>query len=138
MALRAQQVKERISKFNYEDKSMPDNNFTRLVSVLHVSDFDEAVEWYAKWLGRKPDITPGEGIAEWQLVENALIQVSIAPDPSLAGKSFVACCVRDIETQRVVCQNAGVSVSEIQDLGFIKLAQLSDPAGNTVMFVQEM
>jgi len=37
-----------------------------------------------------------------------------------------------------VCQNAGVTVSEIQDLGFIKLAQLSDPAGNTVMFVQEM
>lgn len=117
---------------------MSNNNFTSLISVLHVSDFDKAVEWYAKWLGRKPDITPEEGIAEWQLVENALIQVSVAPDPSLVGKSFVVCGVRDIEVQRVVCQNAGVSVSETQDLGFIKLAQASDPAGNTVMFVQEM
>jgi len=117
---------------------MSNNNFTSIVSVLHVSDFDEAVEWYAKWLGRKPDITPDEGIAEWQLVENALIQVSVTPDPSLAGKSFVVCCVRNIEAQKVVCQNADVTVSEIQDLGFIKLAQISDPAGNTVMFVQEM
>jgi len=63
---------------------MSNNNFTSLVSVLHVSDFDEAVEWYAKWLGRKPDITPDEGVAEWQLVENALIQVSVTDDPSLA------------------------------------------------------
>ncbi len=117
---------------------MSNNNFTSVVSVLHVNDFDEAVKWYAKWLGRQPDITPYEGIAEWQLAENALIQVSIAPDPSLAGKSFVVCGVRNIEAQITVCQNAGVTASETQDLGFIKLAQVNDPAGNTVMFVQEM
>lgn len=117
---------------------MPDNNFTSLISVLHVNDFDEAVQWYAKWLGRKPDVTPDEGIAEWWLVENALLQVSVAPNPSLAGKSSVVCCVRNIDIQKVICQNAGVTISEIQDLGFIKLAQINDPAGNTVMFVQEM
>lgn len=117
---------------------MSNNNFTSLFSVLHVNDFDEAVEWYAKWLGRKPDVTPDEGIAEWQLAGNAWIQVSIAPDPSFAGKSFVVCGVHNIETQRTVFQDAGISASEIQDLGFIKLAQVSDPAGNTVIFVQEM
>lgn len=117
---------------------MSNNNFTSVVSVLHVNDFDGAVEWYAKWLGRKPDVTPDEGIAEWQLAENAWIQVSVAPDPSLAGKSFVVCGVHNIEAQRAVCQDAGVTASETQDLGFIKLAQVSDPAGNTVMFVQEM
>ncbi len=116
---------------------MPNNNFTSVVSVLHVNDFAEAVEWYAKWLGREPDVTPDEGIAEWKLVENAWIQVSVAPDSSLAGKSFVVCSVHDIEVQRAVCENAGVTPSETQDLGFIKLAQVSDPAGNTVMFVQE-
>ncbi|WP_127956647.1 VOC family protein [Serratia microhaemolytica] len=117
---------------------MSNNNFTSVFSVLHVNDFDAAVEWYVKWLGRKPDVTPDEGIAEWQLTENAWIQVSMAPEPNLAGKSFVVCGVRDIEVQRAICQDAGVSTSEIQDLGFIKLAQISDPAGNTVMFVQEM
>ncbi|OQS35608.1 hypothetical protein B0T40_12785 [Chromobacterium haemolyticum] len=117
---------------------MSNNNFTSVVSVLHVNDFDGAVEWYAKWLGRKPDVTPYEEVAEWRLAENAWIQVSLAPDPSLAGKSCVVCGVRNIETQRAICQDAGVAASETQDLGFIKLAQVSDPAGNTVMFVQEM
>ena len=117
---------------------MSNNNFTSVVSVLHVSDFDGAVEWYVRWIGRKPDVTPDEGIAEWQLANNAWIQVSVAPDPSLAGKSFVVCGVRNIEAQRDVLHDAGIPASEIQDLGFIKLAQISDPAGNTVMFVQEM
>ena len=117
---------------------MSNNNFTSVFSVLHVVDFAGAVEWYAKWLGRKPDVTPYEGIAEWKLAENAWIQVSVAPDPSLAGKSFVVCGVNDVEVQRAVCQDAGVTASETQDLGFIKLAQVCDPAGNTVVFVQEM
>lgn len=117
---------------------MSNSNFTSVYSVLHVNDFDVAVEWYAKWLGRKPDLTPDEGVAEWQLAENAWIQVSVAPDPSLAGKSFVVCGVHDVEAQRKVCQDAGVSAGETQDFGFIKLAQINDPAGNTVAFVQEM
>ncbi|MGJ3355818.1 VOC family protein [Providencia sp. Je.9.19] len=117
---------------------MINNNFTSIVSVLHVNDFEGSVEWYGRWLGRKPDVTPDEGIAEWKLVENALIQISVTPDLNLVGKSFVVCCVRNIEAQKIICQNVGVAVSEIQDLGFIKIAQLNDPAGNTVMFVQEM
>jgi hypothetical protein len=117
---------------------MSNNNFTSVVSVLHVNHFDEAIKWYVKWIGRQPDVTPDEGIAEWQLAENAWIQVSVAPEPSLVGKSFVVCGVRNIEEQKTVCQNVGVTVSEIQDLGFIKLAQINDLDGNTVMFVQEM
>ena len=117
---------------------MSNNNFLSVVSVLHVDDFAVAMEWYVKWLGRKPDVTPCEGIAEWKLAENAWIQVSVAPDPSLAGKSFVVCGVHDVEVQRAVCEDAGVTASETQDLGFIKHAEISDPAGNTVMFVQEM
>jgi predicted enzyme related to lactoylglutathione lyase len=117
---------------------MGNNNFKNVVSVLHVNNFEESIEWYSKWLQRTPDITPDTGIAEWQLAENAWIQVSIAPAPSLVGKSFVVCGVHNIETQREVCENVGVNVSEIQDLGFIKIAQVIDPAGNTVIFVQEM
>lgn len=117
---------------------MSNNNFTSVISVLHVVNFSEAIEWYSKWLGRQPDVTPDEGIAEWKLAENAWIQVSVAPDPSLAGKSFVVCGVHDVEVQRAVCKDADVTASETQDLGFIKLAQVNDPAGNTVLFVQEM
>ncbi|MCP5015116.1 MAG: VOC family protein [Ketobacter sp.] len=117
---------------------MLNSNFSSVISVLHVDDFAVAAGWYSKWLGRKPDVTPREGIAEWKLAENAWIQVSVAPDPSIAGKSFAVCGVQDIEKQKAICQNAGVNTSETQDLGFIKHAEVSDPAGNTVVFVQEM
>lgn len=117
---------------------MSNSNFSSVVSVLHVEDHAAAVEWYEKWIGREPDVTPDEGVAEWQLAENAWIQVSIAPDSALVGKSSVVCGVHDIELQRSACESAGVSVDETQDYGFIKLASSTDPAGNSVVFVQEV
>ncbi|WP_310620520.1 VOC family protein [Flexibacterium corallicola] len=117
---------------------MSENNFRSLVSVVHVADYAEAIEWYTKWLGREPDITPTEGVGEWQLTDNAWIQISVAPDPSLVGKSSVVCGVLDLEVQCRACQQAGVAIGETQDYGFIKLASVSDPAGNTVAFVQEV
>jgi catechol 2,3-dioxygenase-like lactoylglutathione lyase family enzyme len=117
---------------------MSTNNYTSVFSVLHVSDYDEAIAWYSKWLGRAPDVTPTEGIAEWKLAENAWIQVSVAPDPSVVGKGYVVCGVVDLERQCSVCQKVGVSVGETEDYGFIKLANTNDPAGNTIVFVQEI
>lgn len=117
---------------------MSKNNYTSVISVLHVNDFEEAVNWYSKWLGRGPDVTPDEGIGEWKLADNAWIQVSVAPDPSVAGKGTVVCGVVDLEVQCSTCQKAGVSLGETQDYGFIKLADTSDPAGNTIVFVQEV
>lgn len=118
--------------------SMSNNNYTSVVSVLHVSDFGEAIGWYSKWLGRKPDVTPDENIAEWQLADNAWIQVSEAPTPGVVGKSTVVCGVRDLDKQRATCESAGVAVGETQDYGFIRLADTTDPAGNKVVFVQEI
>ena len=117
---------------------MADNNFTSIFSVLHVNDLGAAVDWYARWIGRQPDAAPNEDIAEWKLAENAWIQVSAAPDPSLSGQSFVVCGVRNIEIQRADCHKAGVISTEIENLGFVRLCQIKDPAGNTIVFVQEM
>ncbi len=117
---------------------MPDNNFSSVISVLHVQNHAEAVEWYSNWLGRSPDVAPYDGVSEWMLTDNAWIQVSEAPDPNLVGKSTVVCGVHDLEVQRMTCQGAGVTVGETQDFGFIKLMSISDPAGNTVVFMQEV
>ncbi len=117
---------------------MAKSNYSNVVCVLYVGDYSEAVGWYEKWLGRAPDVTPDEGIAEWQLAENAWIQVSVAPDPGLVGKSTVVCGVIDLDEQCASCQSAGVTLSDTEDYGFIKLANATDPAGNTVVFVQEV
>lgn len=115
---------------------MSDSNLLNVCGVLPVSDHEAAVAWYQKWIGRAPDVAPVEGVAEWQLADNAWIQVSM--DPESSGRSAIVVGVKDVESQRDACAAAGVVVGEIQDYGFIKLAEAVDPAGNKVNFVQEV
>lgn len=113
---------------------MSESNFENVVGVLPVKDFPAAVAWYQKWIGRKPDREPAEGVAEWLLAENAWIQISLDPGP--AGQTSVVIGVNCIDVQRATCAAANVSVSEISDYGFIKTFEAVDPAGNKIVFVQ--
>ena len=115
---------------------MSESNLKNVVDVLPVVDHAAAVSWYEKWIGRGPDVEPMEGVAEWQLAENAWIQVSVDPEP--AGKSTVVVGVGDIDAQCSTCAAAGVTVGEINDYGFIKTAEAVDPAGNKVLFIQDV
>lgn len=112
------------------------SNFTNVVGVLPVTDHAEAVAWYEKWIGRGPDVKPMDGVAEWQLAENAWIQV--AANDEASGGSSVVVGVADIGKQCSDCAAAGVEVGEVNDYGFIKLAEAVDPAGNKIIFVQEV
>ena len=115
------------------------SNLTSVVGVLLVTDHAAAVSWYEKWIGRGPDVEPMEGVAEWQLAENAWIQVGVDPEnPDAAGKSTVVVGVADIDTQAKACSAAGVTVGDVNDYGFIKTAETVDPAGNKILFVQEV
>lgn len=115
---------------------MSESNHVSVVGVLPVADHEEAVTWYQKWIGRGPDVKPMEGVAEWQLAENAWIQVSL--DPESAGRTTVIVGVASIDTQRSVCAAAGVAVGDVNDYGFVKTAEAVDPAGNKILFVQEV
>ncbi|WP_211588889.1 VOC family protein [Allorhizocola rhizosphaerae] len=107
-----------------------------MVGVLPVTDHETAVKWYQKWIGRGPDVEPMEGVAEWELAKNAWIQVSV--DPDSAGRTTVVVGVEDIEAQRSACAAAGVDMGAVNDYGFVKTAEAVDPAGNKIMFVQEV
>ena len=115
---------------------MSESNLQNVVAVLPVADHAAAVAWYEKWIGRAADVVPMEGIAEWRIAENAWIQVSADPEP--AGRTSVVIGVEDIDTQRSTCAAAGVTIGEVNDYGFIKTAEAVDPAGNKILFVQEM
>jgi hypothetical protein len=112
-----------------------ESNIASVVGVLPVTDHAKAVMWYEKWIGRAPDVVPMEGTAEWQLAENAWIQVAVDPVP--AGHTTVVVGVKDIEAQRAACAAVEVAVSDISDYGFVKTAEAVDPAGNKILFVQE-
>lgn len=116
---------------------MSTQNINSVISVLPVKDFEKAFNWYKKLFGRDPDVVPMEGIAEWQLVENAWIQVAI--DPERAGSTTVVLGVNDIEAQCKMCSEANVSVGEIVEYPeIIKMAEIIDPDGNKISFVQDI
>lgn len=114
----------------------PVSNLTSVIAVLPVTDYDASIAWYTKWIGRRPDIEPADGVAEWQVAEQAWLQVSV--DPESAGQTTVVFGVADLEAQCLHCAAAGVPWGEIDDYGFIKTAEAQDPAGNTITFVQEV
>lgn len=111
------------------------SGFTNVVAVLPVADHAEALAWYRRWIGRDPDVEPMEGAAEWQLAEHAWIQVYNMPDA--AGRTTVVVGVEDIDAHVNKLAEVGVTCGAIQDYGFIKLSELSDPAGNKINFVWE-
>ena len=110
--------------------------FTGVVAVLPVKDHAASVAWYARWLGRNPDVVPMEGVAEWNLAQAGWLQVAL--DPVNAGRTSVVVTVHDANAQRLVCSKAGLNPGDVQDLGVVKLVELKDPDGNNVVFVQEV
>ena len=116
---------------------MSTQNINSVISVIPVKDFELALEWYIKLFKRDPDVVPMEGIAEWQLVENAWIQVSI--DPERAGSTTVVIGVNDVESQYKFFSDANFSVGEIVEYPeVIKMIEIIDPEGNKISFVQDI
>ncbi|MFC8178154.1 VOC family protein [Rhodococcus sp. NPDC057297] len=108
-----------------------------VVAILPVEDFAEARAWYTTLFGREPDIEPIEDTAEWQIAENAWVQVCV--DIASAGRTSVVIGVRDIDAHATALTAAGITVGEIQEYpGVVKTVAAPDPAGNTVTFVQEL
>lgn len=75
------------------------------------------------------------GIAEWKLAGSAWLQVSVAE--SSVGQSSIAIGIKDINAQAQTLDKLQISHTPIVDHGFVKIMESKDPAGNTVLFVQE-
>ncbi len=116
---------------------MPILNIKNVISVIPVVDHQTAVNWYKKLIGRDADVVPTEGVAEWQLAENAWIQVGT--DPDNAGNTTIVFNVSDIDAQCTACEAANVSLGEVLEYtGIVKMVDAIDPDGNKVVFVQEL
>lgn len=107
---------------------------TSLISVVHVSDFERALAWYHRWLGQ-PDEVPMEGMAEWQVMPNAWLQLDSSA-PEKAGQSAFVVVVDDIHAARTTLQGAGLVMDEVADYDCAKTCDTCDPDGNRVSFVQ--
>lgn len=112
------------------------SNLKSIISVVPVTDYAASVEWYKDLIGRDPDVVPDEGVAEWQIADGGWIQIGV--NAATAGKTGLVIGVASIDTQISSLSDAGITAGEIQDFGFIKLAEAADPDGNTISFVEEV
>jgi glyoxylase I family protein len=60
----------------------------QVLAGIAVADFDSALSWYERLLGRPADDLPMDGSAEWHFTETGMIQV--IHDADRAGSALQA------------------------------------------------
>lgn len=108
---------------------------TNLYAAVAVSDIDEARDWYARLLGRKPDRQPMRIDVEWDLAGSGAggLQVVQTDRP---GGSMVTIAVDDIDATVEEIRDRGIEIESSPHEGPFWLTQVCDPDGNLITFSQ--
>jgi predicted enzyme related to lactoylglutathione lyase len=106
--------------------------FTNVLAVLMVDDFEAALPWYTRLFDREPDRRPTPTRAEWQVAEGGSVQVF--GTAGVVGGTTVVLGVDDVDAGAAELAGRGIpgEVFTSSD-GQLRLASLRDPAGNVVM-----
>jgi predicted enzyme related to lactoylglutathione lyase len=123
---------------NYqEEKETMPHIIKSVVTVISVKNYEASVAWYSKLFKRQPDLVPIDGVAEWELVNNAWIQV--AADSDRAGHASVVLVVDSIQKAHQECTDLALPISEVTEYpGVVRIAEIVDPEGNKVAFVEDI
>jgi glyoxylase I family protein len=116
-----------------EERSVP----IAVLAGIAVADFDTAVGWYERLLGRPADDLPMGGLAEWQFDQTGAIQV--IQDADRAGGSLLTLSVDGLEEHIAGLQQGGLTPSAIDDETSDKvlIATIADPEGNAITLVEQ-
>ena len=112
-------------------------SYTNVLPSLQVADFDATVGWYERLFDRPPDRRPMDGCVEWQLAATGGLQVF--RNPERATPATVIIGVDDLNGHVAAMAQRGMD-AEAYDVpsGQFRLAQLQDPAGNTVVLSEDL
>jgi catechol 2,3-dioxygenase-like lactoylglutathione lyase family enzyme len=104
---------------------------------LSVSRLDAAIDWYARLLGRPPDILPNEREAMWQLAATA--SVYLVADESRAGLGRLTVFVGDLDQELAAIAGRGIAFGEIETAaGLFRKTVITDPDGNEIQLGQNL
>ena len=108
-----------------------------VMAGIAVADFDEAVAWYERLLGRRADDLPMDGLAEWHFPDTGVIQV--IQDADRAGSGLLTISVDDLEAHVARLEERGLTPSAIDDKTSDKalIATIADAEGNTITLVEQ-
>ncbi len=112
---------------------MPIRNFVSTLPVLTVPDLAGVQQWYVALLG-EATVVPDEGVLEWEVAPGHWIQLSEETGSNCAGSVIVE--TSDLAELHASLLGEGFDIGEIVDYEVVKFAELNDPAGNTIQFVE--
>ena len=112
-------------------------SYVNVVPSLQVESFEDTVHWYERLFARPPDRRPMDGCVEWQLVSTGGIQIFRNPDRPAAATVILG--LDDVSAEVDALRGRGIAADPYDvPSGQYRLAQLQDPAGNTVILSQDL
>jgi catechol 2,3-dioxygenase-like lactoylglutathione lyase family enzyme len=107
--------------------------------AIRTRDLDTACDWYARVLGRPPDLMPDDGVYEWRLAAGAWLQL-VSGEPSPPGSGQIARLgISDIGAACAALESAGARLGEVTTIpGVVAFCDLEDPFGNGLSLYQDL
>ena len=101
---------------------------------IAVADYDAALAWYERLLGRPADVIVTENEAMWQVAEAGWVYV--VGDATRAGYALLTLLVDDLEHQVAALAQRGLATGAIETVpGVVRKAVLIAPEGNRITVV---
>ncbi len=102
---------------------------------IAVADFDAALAWYDRLLGRAADIVVKDDEVMWRIADGAWLYV--VGDPRHAGHALVTLAVADLDEAVAQIERRGLPSPPIETIaGAGRKASVTDLEGNTITFIQ--
>jgi len=110
-------------------------SITEAFAGVAAADFEALRDWYARLLGRAPDMYPHDREACWQLTDGGWLYV--VEDRERAGGSLLTLLVDDLDAEVGAIAGRGIEVDTTETYpGKARKANFIDPEGNRVWFGQ--
>jgi hypothetical protein len=112
-------------------------NVDRLFLTVYAQDFERLVEWWTLVLGAPPSRSPVPNCREWDLTDNALLQV--IHHPGEEAKLTLSARIKGLSEEIERLRGRGLAVPEpTQVPGFDALlwTQFFDPEGNRINLLE--
>jgi hypothetical protein len=102
-----------------------------LFAGVPVAELGSAIDWWERFLGRPPDMTPNESERTWQLTDDGWIYV--VEDRQRAGNGLATLIVDDLDARIGELDERGIETGEVERLNEnTRTLMLADPDGNRI------
>jgi predicted enzyme related to lactoylglutathione lyase len=105
----------------------------RISAVLPVSNSATAEAWYRSFFGRAADATPMPTLLEWHEGSGG---IAVLKQGDRAGMGYATIHVDSIEAHRAALAERGLTLGPREGGDAAGIAQIKDPAGNTITIAQ--